>query len=86
MINRSHIESPIKEENFIYSAQRDIEIGEVVSYQNDLLLVLEKNPRVRNLPNSGALHVYDLLTLRPFTLEADIQIPDYEVERQPLLR
>lgn len=86
MINRSHIESPIKEENFISSTQRDIEIGDVVSYQNDLLLVLEKTCSIRNLPDSRTLQVYNLLTLRPFTLEADIQIPDFEVERQPLLR
>ena len=63
------------------------EIGEMVSYAGELYIVMNKDFRIRTIFGSeSTLEIYDLLRLRPLTLEADIEVDATLVESCPLLR
>lgn len=86
MINREHIESPLDETNFVASNRTEIKLEEFVTYKGELYLVVDLRYSVRTLENKRTLELFDLLTLRPLTMEGDIIVPAEEVKRQKLLR
>jgi len=86
MLNKEPIESPIEESSF-FMVGSPFEIGEMVSYAGELYIVMNKDFRIRTIFGSAStLEIYDLLTLRPLTLEADIEVDAVLVESCPLLR